>query len=336
MKLYTYEEFLNERLIDDEIPQLQILMRGTIGLTSKTEDFTRDMMNTIYEKYVHLVLVKYKGEFDRRKEAGRNRRYNQLRHDIPLLNFTSADHEGFSKMKAKIYNKVDDLQLSSDKIKFYKTYDGVDFVPKTVYSLDDIENLKLPIIAKPTSGHSAEGIEKFDSYEAARKSKLKFDVWQEAKDIDREFRAFVMDGKVIHIAERITNTSNDKSVGKKDPEEKIDLIYIDQVVEGFPHLDRINQIMKELNKECKLEFYNIDLILDKSGELWVPEINGAPGIGPAMFATIYKAWVDMAYDTKLSEDTIAELDEMAKEHRSLMKKTYPKEYDSSLKPVKVD
>lgn len=331
--LLSYSEFLNERFIDHEIPQLQIIMRGSIGLTSKTEDFTKDLMNKIYDKYVHLVLVKKEDQYNDEPRIPRNRRYNKVRQDIPMLNFTSNPHTELEKMKAPIYNKIEDIQISADKVKFYEAFDQKDFVPNCVYLLDDIEKLKLPIIAKPADGYSAQGIEKFDSYEDAINSKLKFDLWQEAKDIDREFRAFVMDGKIIHIAERITNASHDMSVGKKDTDEKIDLVYFDQDMDKFPQLEEVERIKEELGKVVKLEFYNIDLMLDKDGKMWVPEINGAPGIGPSMFATIYEKWVDMAYGQKLSKESKEELQQIAEEHRDKMKQTYLKEYKNSLAPL---
>lgn len=332
-KLLNYTEFLNERFIDQEIPQLQILLRGTIGLTSKEEDFTKELMGRLYDKYIHLVTIKTNNDYNREERIPRDRRHNEIRFDIPLLNFTSTDHPFFKQMKARVCNKVEDLQFSADKVNFYKAFGDQDFVPKCVYKLEDIEDLKLPIIAKPGEGYSAQGIEKFDSYEDARASKMKFDVWQEAVEIDREFRAFVMDNKIIHIAERITNTENDMSVGKKDADEKIDLVYFDQKMEDFKYMDQIESIKKELNKTVKLEFYNIDLMLDTNGKMWVPEINGAPGIGPSMFSTIYQCWIKCYTDYKLQKHVIEELEAIAAEHRAKMKEAYPKEFKGSLNPI---
>lgn len=330
----TFGEFLNERLIQDEIPQLQILIRGNIGLTSKEEDFTKELMETLYDKYIHLVTIDENGEYNKEDRIPRNRRYNKIKKNVPLLNFTSTKSEMSGEMEAKIYNRLEDIQISADKLKFQKTFDGSEFVPKTVYSLDDIEDLKIPIIAKPAAGHSAQGIEKFDTYEEARESDMEFDLWQEAKEIDREFRAFVMNNEIIHIAERITNTENDMSVGKKDADEKIDLIYIDQDMENFPGFDQIEKIKDGLNENVNLEFYNIDLIMDTDGTMWVPEINGAPGIGPSMFRIIYKKFVEMAYDGyKLSQESEKELKEIEQKHRTSMKDEYPKEYKSSLQPL---
>ena len=323
-------------LVENNMVQMpmQILMRGNIGLTSKEEDFTKEAMKRLYEKYIRLVLIKKESEYNRDSDVPENRK-NEIDFSYPILNFTSTENDFIKDDKATVFNKMEDYPISADKKVFQQELgETCSCIPKAVYSLDDIEELKLPIIAKPADGFSAQGIEKFDTYEDARNSDLEFDIWCECKDLDREFRAFIMNGEILLIAERITNTENDKSVGKKDADEKIDLVYIDQDMDKFPHLERIKEIQKELEAKVNLDFYNIDLMLDKDGELWVPEINGAPGIGPSHFKTLYKKWLEMAYDTEMSEDVDKELTDIEVSHRENMKKEYPNEYEFSLAPKK--
>lgn len=328
MKRLSY--FINE-LASYKQP-LQILMRGNIGLTSKEEDFTKEAMKTLYDKYIRLVLIRKEDEYNRKDEVPDNRKH-EIDYKYPILNFTSTENDFIKDDKAIVFNKIEDYDISADKKVFQQELaDICDSIPKAVFSLDDIEELELPIIAKPADGFSAQGIEKFDSYEDAKASDMKFDIWCECKDLEREFRAFIMNGEIILIAERITNTENDKSVGKKDADEKIDLVYIDQDMDKFPHLDKIKEIQRQLETKVKLDFYNIDLMLDKDGELWVPEINGAPGIGPSHFRTIYKSWLKMAYGTDISEEADKELKEIEENHRKNMKSEYPEEYKSSLAP----
>ena len=78
-KIKLYEEFLNERYMEDQIPQLQITLRGTIGLTSKTEDFTKEMMATLYDKYIHMVLIEGDDKYNREDRIPNNRRFNKGR-----------------------------------------------------------------------------------------------------------------------------------------------------------------------------------------------------------------------------------------------------------------
>jgi len=325
--LLEYSEFVKW----DKILPLQIIMRGTIGLTSKEEDFTKSLMKKLYDKYIKLILIKGTDEYNRDKKIPDNRRL-EIDFKYPILNFASTEHNFHKHKDAKIFNKLKDYSISADKIVFAKEFTQ-DWVPRTVLSINKIEDLELPIIGKPKDGFSAQGIEKFDTYEDAKKSKLKIDLWQEAKKIKREFRAFIMNGEIIHIAERITNTSDDKSVGKKNPNDKINLVYIDQDLNNFPYLNQIKDIKKDLDKKVKLDFYNIDLMLDEDDKMWVPEINGAPGIGPSMFYSIYKSWLKLAYNTKMSKHTEKELLNIMKSHQESMKKEYPKEYKYSIKPI---
>ena len=108
-RIMTFGEFLNERLIQDEIPQLQILIRGNIGLTSKEEDFTKELMETLYDKYIHLVTIDENGEYNKEDRIPRNRRYNKIKKNVPLLNFTSTKSEMSGEMEAKIYNRLEEI-----------------------------------------------------------------------------------------------------------------------------------------------------------------------------------------------------------------------------------
>ena len=221
--LYNFKQFINEENKYKKVKYpIQIILRGVIGLTGKSEDFTKSLMKKIYAKYLRVVFVKGKGSYNDDKRIPKERA-NEIDYNLPILNFTSKDHKFLNSDDSIVYNNINNIELSSSKIKFQKEFKDSKYVPKTVFSLDDIEQLDLPIIAKPENGRSAMGIELFKTYEEARNSKMKFDLWSEAKDIDREFRLFVLDGKSIHLSERITNSDNDQSVGKKKAEDKIDL-----------------------------------------------------------------------------------------------------------------
>ena len=332
VKIASYSEFIKiYESLNSDIEPIQILMRGTIGLTSKEESFTRDAMETLYEKYIKLVLIKMNDDYNTDDNVPDNR-LNKIDFNLPILNFTSTEHEFHKDKRSTIINPVSETKYSSDKKIFHETFKDSDFVPNAVFKKSDVGKLSEPIIAKPADGFSAQGIELFDTVDDAKKSNSKFDLWSEAKDIDREFRAFVIKGKVIHISERITNTKNDKSVGKKDKDEKIDLVYIDQDLDKFPTVKRIQEIADEISNSIDLDFYNIDLILDKAGEFWVPEINSAPGIGPSMFHTIYKLYMKDIVGSEISNSSDKELEKIASDHRKNMKAEYKDEYKNSLLP----
>ena len=338
MKTYikSFRDYIleNSQLVKsgEESLKIQILLRGCIGLTGKSEDFTKELMHKIYKDYIHLVLIKGVSGYNRNEKIPEDRRFNMFNDDLPVLNFTSRYHQFLDK-SPRIYNRLEHYPIATDKKIFHKSFNDCKYVPKAVFSIRDIEKLTLPIIAKPKDGFSAQGIEVFETYDDAKKSDLEFDIWSEKKEIDTEFRVFIMNGKIIHLTERITNTSNDMSVGVKNPDEKIDLVYIDQDMTKFPYMNTIKDIHNKISEKVELDFYNIDLMLDKSGDIWVPEINGAPGIGPSMVHHIYKNWLEMAYNMKMDKGTENDLIGITNEHRRLMKKKYPKEYNSSVAPI---
>jgi len=328
MKNYRY--FLNES--KNDILPIQILMVGTNGLTSKSENFTDETMNYLYDNFIRLCLINKYGKYNRKDSVSKNKK-NELDYSLPIMNMTPNDTPLLTKEQTDIYNKTKDYSISCDKVVFTKAFSNCENIPKTVFSIDEIEDLQLPIIAKPAAGLSAQGIEKFDSYEDAKKSKLEFDLWSEAKDLDREFRAIIMNNEIICVLERVTNQENDKSVGKKDANEKIDLVYIDQDMTKFPYMNEIKKLQKELQGKLKLDLFSIDLMLDKDKKMWIPEVNGAPGIGPSIFYPFYKAYYKMAYNKNVPDNIDKELKDISNNHISNMKKEYPKEYETSLNPI---
>ena len=346
-----YEDFINtdEYLIninkdwnnydlknyDLKIYPIQIVQRGR-GLTSKRENFTLKMMDNIYKKYIYMVLIdgdkkKYKSNFN-----VPNYRNREINYNYPILNFSAKPHYFITladtNIKPKVFNKLEDYPISSSKVKFSQSFNNEFFLPKTVFNIKDIKQLKLPIIAKPDKGCSARGIEKFKTYEEAEQSTLKFALWCEAKDLIREFRVFILNNNIIHLSERVTNFDHNMSVGIKKPNERIDLVYLDQKIDGFPYMNQIINIKNIISKKVKLDFYVIDLMLDRDNKLWVPEINGAPGIGPSIFCDMYEPYVKFAYNKKISDTIKNELKLIKDEYIYKMHQTYIKEYKYSLNP----
>jgi glutathione synthase/RimK-type ligase-like ATP-grasp enzyme len=262
-----------------------------------------------------------------------NRRYNKIDYSIPILNFSSTTSELYKNSKAVVYNHPDKCKISADKVEFSKAYEGEKFLPKTVYSLKDIETLKLPIIAKPKDGNSAVGISVFEDYESAYKSELSFDLWCEKKELVTEFRVFVMDGKIIQIVERVHNQTETKNVEDKEPDEKIDFIYVVQDMDKFPHTSAFNRIKTKILNKAKLDFLAIDILMDVNGDFWVAEINISPGIGPATFYFVYKSYLKMAFGISIDPEHKRELSHIVNDYIYNMRKFYPKEYAKSIAPM---
>lgn len=332
MKYIPFENWKKSK----EDAKLQILMRGTIGLTSKSDEKVKELMSILYEDWIHLVLIKGYQDYNRNEKIPDNRRYNEIDYSLPILNMTSRPHVFLEHPRAQIYNKIEDYPVSSDKVTFSKIFEDSKYLPKTAFTLKNAKNLQFPIIAKPAKGFSAQGIEIFKTIKDLEKADTsKFDLYSEAKDIKTEFRLFVMNGRIIHLAERIKNSKNDKSVGVKKSDEKIDLVYIDQDLDTFPPklLRKLLLIDTEVRQKVNLDFYDIDLILDTDDNFWIPEINGAPGIGPSMFLPIYREWINMVYHRPLKDYSENILKSIADQHQKFIKETYPTEYNSSINPV---
>ena len=339
MKNFRY--FLNESInpiqYSDDV--LQILKQGSINLITnklQKDSIIKKLNKKIYDKYCIIVTLNKDGdgyEKDKPELKGNTNRQNEIDFSKPIMNMTNIDTFISTDERADLYNKVEDFKLADSKILFTKTFADQNFIPKTVFSLDNIKELSLPIIAKPNSGSSAQGIEKFDSYDDAQKSTTKFDLWSEAKDLSKEFRAYIVNGKIVAITERIANQENDKSVGKKDANEKINFVYIDIDTNKFEHYKQVESITNNLNKKTKLPFYAIDLMLDTDDNLWVPEINGAPGFTASTFYPIYKAWIKLIHKKDISESDDKELLNIRDAYINRMKEIYTQEYKKATNPL---
>src|SRR5690606_37575333 len=105
-------------------------------------------------------------------------------------------------------------KISASKRLFHETFGDKEYLPKTVFTLEEAKTLKYPIIAKPAFGHSGIGITKFNSYKELEseviKNGLKFDVFSEAIQIDKEFRIIFLKDKIVALAVRIPNDEKTK------------------------------------------------------------------------------------------------------------------------------
>jgi hypothetical protein len=74
-------------------------------------------------------------------------------------------------------------------------------------------------------------------------------------------------------------------------------------------------------------------MLDSDDNMWVPEVNGGPGIGPGVFYYVYKAWIKFAYGKEIDPKDDKELKSIRDKYNKGIKEKYPKEYKSALNPV---
>jgi glutathione synthase/RimK-type ligase-like ATP-grasp enzyme len=321
-----FEEWLSEQETTKGPLPLQILSRGSI--TSSEEPFVVKAMKKIHEKYCRLVPVS--GTNELKKEYSKTKSYD-IDFNYPILNFSRVDHAYLNDDRAVVFNELNLLEFPKDKVKFHKGMETCKYVPKTVYDLKSIKQLTPPIIAKPVEGRRGIGIEIFDTHDDVKKTTEKF-LWSEAKDIKKEFRSLVMGNKIIYIADRVMHS---KGIKQKKPGDELEFVYIDQDVETFPHLEALIEIKQEINKHVNLDFYSMDFMIDKSGDVWLIELNNSPNILPTMFYEMYKVWLQIAYGLdEIPKEYDKELSAMRKTYLREVKAEYKKEYSESLNPAK--
>lgn len=250
-----------------------------------------------------------------------------IRKNLPVLNHLSAQEADSKTMMdrmlklnlvetSQIYNKPAEKEKVSDKVVFHKLFMGADFVPKTVFSKSDLDDLKFPVIAKPSSERSGTGLVKLDKKEDADKFKnVKFDLFSECIDIAQEYRCFCFKDSVIQLDERI---GNDEFLD--DPETKTEFAY--KKIEDFGKQGDLDKLITEARKKVKLDYFSLDFAVDEDGKLWLIEMNSNTGIGVEkqckLYMKIYKDFYkkDVPSDVqKILDNKIAQYSKAYKEER---------------------
>lgn len=232
---------------------------------------------------------------------------------LPLIYYGGNSKEGLDFLKRYnvsedvMYNLPEAMKVSGNKSDFYKMFEDTDFIPKAVYKKEDAKDLEFPIIAKPDDGHSGLGIEIFDTYEDLEKSKGKFENYSEAKDLDREFRVLLMNEDPVLVHERVS--LNENEIKDKEADEQTEFTYVDQDMSKLDFMDQVNDICKKVREKLKLGLWSIDLMIDKSGDCWVAEINSASGMAADKMARVYVKVYEDFYNEKLPQEFKTHLNE---------------------------
>ena len=294
----TFEQFIFEKDNSEYTKKINFLLAGEKieGLTGKNN---KRIYGEINDKCLDNLFNAYYAEGDYGKSL-------KVDSNLPLIYYGGNKKEGFDFIKKygyaedNMYNVPSQMKHSGNKTDFYKMYDGADFIPKAVYKKEDTKKLKFPVIAKPDGGHSGLGIEIFDSYEDLMKSDAKFDNYSEAKDLDKEFRVLLLKDKNVLIHERVSASKNE--IKDKDSDEQTSFTYVDQDMSKIDFLDELDRISKEIRKKIKLGLWSIDIMIDKSGKLWVAEINAASGMAADKMARVYVDCYEDFYGEQLPKE----------------------------------
>ncbi len=308
--LLTFQDFLNENYPSPyKKDSLYFNFGKKINLFCKSTWFAIDpftgvdeILNTIGKELFNVII-------DKDYFAGKT----NLDNTLPAIGFdrylTRAMIEKENYPSSLIYNLPD----SSDKYRkteYYTTLQNKKSpnLPKTVFKKEDISNLTFPIIAKSELTWKSKGVEKFDTLENFNETDKEFDLYQEAINIDKEYRALILKGKndslkilSISLREPINNKAKSLRIEESVQEDiakisnneaasfKWTHINLDEdKTDNNVNLDEVSKLIKESSEiSSDMNFYSVDFARDKNGKYWHLECNTQPGMNGISSVILY-------------------------------------------------
>lgn len=341
--LYNFEDFLIESVSKEYEAYLKkvIFIKISHDIISLS-GYGNSRDYALNEAAVEELYVSYAVKEDFDKDL-------QFPPHMPVVYYGGFSKEAKSLLKKfkvnpdNMYNHPEEMELSGSKVDFSKKFATYPWQPKTVFSLTDAlnGNLKFPVIAKIDNGHSGRGIKIFKTADELRDfkqpfdlkgEKRSFDLYSECIDIDREFRTIFLKDKCIIINERIACIKTNKTVKTKDISEDVDFVYVVSDMNKVPRkfINTITNIAKEIRKQISLGLWAIDVAIDKTGKVFVIEINSAPGLGSEKLVEVYEAVYEDYYQEKLPKTFKEELNKkFVSQCRKELYKNYKKEIAKS-------
>lgn len=205
------------------------------------------------------------------------------------------------------------------------------WVPKTVFSKEEAEHLKFPVIGKKNLSFQSTGVEKIDSKEELKNSD--FDMYQEAIDIKDEFRVVIFASKdkskkpeLIAIFRR--DPLNDKAKSLRVSESKAsDFVWAQLSPNKISSYGLNKNTIDSMTEWCSKNksfsnMYGLDIAVDKEGKTWLIEINGSPVFFSNWSLILYKKIFEESYRKEISKEANDELKELSKIYASLTSKDY--------------
>lgn len=320
LRVRNYLEFINENY---ENTLTQVFQRFYM--------LVRKPFPTELESSLGKMIGEVRNElFDQISVSEANYRFLPIQPGVPILNFTE-DNSIVQKMidekildRNSLYNDPAQSGLVSDKVVFHKTFKNCDFVPKTVFSVEDAIEMTFPLIGKPAQGKSAQGIKKLDTPEELQNSTDKFDVFSEMIDIHKEFRCFCFRDTIMEINERVKIEGSEDFLDKS--ETTTDFYYKKVDPETYEHRQRINEILSECRKLVNLDFFSIDFAETPEGQIFVIEMNSRTGMGADKMVELYKLVHEDYYNCEPNEASLNKMEKISSE----WKKLYDEEKGSSV------
>lgn len=247
---------------------------------------------------------------------------------MPILNYGNGNVlkdliENGSVDRKNVYNQPENLTNAFSKVNFHKKTEGLQFIPKTVFTKNEATGLNFPIIAKTEKGSKGVGVQQFKTKEELNTSTDEYAVFSEKFDLKKEFRCLSVKGDVIFIAERIP--MNDKALSLREGEDIFDRKgtledrsdykweTVQMGTNGIPSKESFDALCGQINNVLGLEFLGVDVGLDSTGKLWCIEANTCPGLNKDQIVLLYEKIFEDFYKRKVNEWTQFKLDEFKKE-----------------------
>lgn len=252
---------------------------------------------------------------------------NSINPNIPVFNYGNTPElqeliDGGFVLEKNVYNLPKNLVNANSKIEFHKKTEALEYVPKTVFTKEEANGLKFPIIAKPSGGSKGEGIKVFKTKEEFDASQDKFDLFSEKFDLKREFRVISIKGEMVFVAERIPENAKANSLREENQHQNKDIFDREGTLSerssykwvkvnfdekggpsDIPEKKAFQEICKSINDSLSLEFLGVDIGLDSAGKLWCIEANTCPGLNKDQIVLIYIALFKDFYKREPNEYT---------------------------------
>lgn len=221
-----------------------------------------------------------------------------------------------------IYNHPSDIKLSGSKEEFHKLVGNDKNIPKTVYTKREaLDKLSLPIIAKPSHGHSGIGIKVIKSVSQLNNiDESQFDTFSEFIDKKEEMRFFSFKGNPIFWMER-TALNNKAKNGDGNSNEEMQFGYSLRNPKKIPK-EYTDVLKRFCNIYKKLPYICFDMMKGKDGKVYVIESNSQPGLPFDSTIKIYKNIYEDFYGQSLDSISNKKINEYSED---LIQKTLNKD-----------
>lgn len=232
--------------------------------------------------------------------------------------------------KSNFYNyQYGNKQLCLNKKKFHIELNDKNFIPKTIYNIEDVlTELEFPIVAKKAKGSSGIGIMKYNTKQDFKKHKEElghFDIFSQWIPIDKEYRLIFFKKDLLLFARRknrsekakfFINNDNTERTENVTIDSRMDFIYKFDLVENFynlAHFKKIKMVCDEVIDTLQVDYICIDIVIDNNGNIMVIECNTSPFDTIDLMPKLYESIWNYHYNMDMDPQTKIYLKYLAKE-----------------------